>query len=161
MADAVVELAYTEARAALREQESALSNVRNRATGLLAAATVGTSLSATAGLLNTDPDRGRVFPGWAGWILLLAVALIATGALAVLWPAKAWSFGPSPSRLLSLAGTDVDAVRSAATTAMVASIATNDRVLKRRLDAYRVTAVVLMLEIGVLVTTLIFVRGET
>jgi hypothetical protein len=44
---------------------------------------------------------------------------------------------------------------------MVASIATNDRVLKRRLDAYRVTAVVLMLEIGVLVTTLIFVRGGT
>ena len=159
MADAVVELAYTEARAALREQEASLSNVRNRATGLLAAATVATSLSATSGLLNTDPDRGRVFPGWAGWLLLLAVALIAAGVLAVLWPARAWSFGPSPGTLLMQAGKDVDTVRRTAIRAMVASIDTNDRVLRRRLDAYRATAVVLMFEIGVLVTTLIFVRG--
>jgi hypothetical protein len=56
-------LAYEEARAALREQDATLGSVRNRATGLLAAAAVGTSIAASVGLLNTDPGRGHVLAG--------------------------------------------------------------------------------------------------
>src|SRR3954452_3505216 len=62
----VIKLAYEEARAALKEQDATLSNIRNRATGLLAAAAVGTSFAAAVGLLNTDPARGTVLPIWAG-----------------------------------------------------------------------------------------------
>src|SRR4051794_3473473 len=47
----VIKLAYEEARAALKEQDATLSNIRNRATGLLAAAAVGTSFAAAVGLL--------------------------------------------------------------------------------------------------------------
>ena len=51
MANEVIKLAYEEARAALKEQDATLSNIRDRATGLLAAAAVGTSFAASVGLL--------------------------------------------------------------------------------------------------------------
>ena len=52
MANEVIKLAYEEVRAAaLKEQDATLSNIRDRATGLLAAAAVGTSFAASVGLL--------------------------------------------------------------------------------------------------------------
>jgi hypothetical protein len=84
----VIKLAYEEARAALKEQDATLSNIRNRATGLLAAAAVGTSFTATIGLLRTDPAKGVVLPHWAGWTLIALVVLIGSGVMAVLWPSS-------------------------------------------------------------------------
>src|SRR5688500_3313215 len=102
-ADEIVRLAYDEARAALREQDATLANLRNRASALLAAAAVGTSFAATVGLLNVDPKRGDALPLWAGWILLSSVALVGVGVLVVLWPATNWQFGPNAGRLLDSA----------------------------------------------------------
>lgn len=159
MADEVLRLAYDEARTALREQDTTLSNVRNRATGLLAAAVVGTSFSATAGLLNIDPGRGRTFPVWAAWTLLSAIILIAVGVMAVLWPIRTWTFGPSPSALAARSPDGIDAVLRAAIASMAAAIASNGRLLERRVTIYRATVLVLMLEIGLLVVALLF-AGE-
>jgi hypothetical protein len=159
MAGEVIRLAYDEARSALREQDTTLSNVRNRATALLAAAAVGTSFSATAGLLNTDRGRGQVFPEWAAWALLASVILMAIGVMGVLWPVPTWSFGPSPRALLGRATEDVDVVLQAAIEGMALAIASNDRLLKQRVAVYRATVVVLMLEIGLLVVALLFARG--
>jgi hypothetical protein len=159
MVGEVTRLAYDEARAALREQDATLANVRNRATALLAAAAVGTSFSASAGLLNTDPSRGRVFPLWAAWALLVAVVLISMGVIAVIWPVGAWQFGPSPSKLLSKAEDEPDDVLKGATSAMVQAIAANDRLLDQRMTAYRATVVLLMLEISLLVVALLLARG--
>jgi hypothetical protein len=158
VADDVVRLAYDEARAALREQDATLSSVRNRATGLLAAAVVGTSLSASVGLLNLDADRGRPFPEWAGWTLLATVVLISAGVMVVLWPTPTWTFGPSPRRLLDSAGEPIDTVLGAATAAMVTGIAANVRLLDRRVAAYRATVIVLALEISFLVLALLVTR---
>ncbi|GAA3161610.1 hypothetical protein GCM10010531_11610 [Blastococcus jejuensis] len=155
MADEVLKLAYDEARSALREQDTTLSNIRNRATGLLAAAVVGTSFSATAGLLNTDPGRGRTFPEWAAWLLLIVIILIAVGVMAVLWPIRAWTFGPSPSALATRVDDGVDAVLRAAIEGMASAIASNGRLLEQRVAVYRATVLVLMLEIGLLVVALI------
>jgi hypothetical protein len=160
MAGEVIQLAYDEARAALREQDTTLSNVRNRATALLAAAAVGTSFSAAAGLLNADPARGHVFPRWAAWALLLVIALIAIGVMVVLWPVPTWTFGPSPRALLGRATDDVDVVLRAAVEGMALAIASNDRVLKQRVVAYRATVLVLVLEIGLLVVTLLVTGGR-
>jgi len=55
MANEVIKLAYDEARAALKEPDATLSNIRNRPTGLLAAAAVGTSFDASVGLLCSTP----------------------------------------------------------------------------------------------------------
>jgi hypothetical protein len=159
MADEVVRLAYDEARAALREQDATLGNVRNRATALLAAAAVGTSVAATVGLLNTDPNRGQVFPAWAGWVLLLLVAAVGAGVMAVLWPAPKWQFGPNPRRLLDAAGADTDGVLRAATDAMIAALASNDRQLRQRMNAYRGAVLVLTAQVTVLILIMILARG--
>ncbi len=84
----VVKLAFEEARAALKEQDATLGNLRNRATGLLAAVSVGTSFAASVGFLNTDPTKGAVFPQRAGWTLLPLTLLIGGGVMTILWPAK-------------------------------------------------------------------------
>ncbi|MGY1692026.1 hypothetical protein [Geodermatophilus sp. SYSU D01105] len=159
MAHEVIRLAYDEARAALREQDLTLANVRNRATALLAAAAVGTSFAATVGLLNVDPGRGAVFPHWAGWMLLSSVALVGAGVMVVLWPAPDWMFGPNAGKLLNSAGADADAVLRAATQAMLAAVASNDRHLRQRMTAYRVTVVVLLGQVALLVLIMILARG--
>ncbi len=159
MADEVLQLAYDEARAALREQDTTLSNVRNRATGLLAAAVVGTSFSATAGLLNINPQRGRTFPEWAAWALLIVIILVAVGVMAVLWPIRAWAFGPSSSALVARAPDGMDKVLRAAIEGMASAVASNSRLLEQRMAIYRATVLVLMLEIGLLVVALLL-AGE-
>jgi hypothetical protein len=53
MPDEALTLAYDSTINALREQDSTLSNLRNRATGLLAAAAVGTSFTTAFGLAGT------------------------------------------------------------------------------------------------------------
>jgi hypothetical protein len=159
MADDLTRLAYDEARAALREQDATLANVRNRATALLAAAAVATSFSTTVGLLNIDPSRGNVFPSWAGWVLLCSVTLIGVGVMVVLWPAPDWSFGPSAPKLLDSVGAETDVVMQAATRAMIAGMASNDRRLKQRMTAYRATVVVLMAQLVLLAVLMILSRG--
>lgn len=158
MAEEIIRLAYDEARAALREQDATLANVRNRATGLLAAAAVGTSFAASVGLLNTDPGRGATFPGWAGWTLFALVTVIGVGVLVVLWPVARWGYGPQPATLLGHASADADATLRQATEAMIVAIASNDRLLTRRMTTYRITAGVLMVEILTLIAALL-IRG--
>ena len=130
-----------------------------RATGLLAAAAVGTTFAATVGLLNVDPARDRVFPSCAAWQLLSAVLLVGAGVMFVLWPAPKWMFGPNAIKLLDRVGTDRDVGPQAATHAMLAALVSNDRVLRRRMTAYRATVVVLMTQVALLVLAMIVVRG--
>ena len=152
-------MAYDEARAALREQGDTLTNVRNRATGVLAAAAVATSFSATAGLLNTDRGSGDVFPAWGAWLLLAILVIIAVGVMVVLWPAKSWVYGPQPSQLLSKADHELDDVLTIATRAMVVALTSNASILGRRVTAYRLTASAVLIEVTLLVLILIVVRG--
>jgi hypothetical protein len=159
MADEVIRLAYDEARAALREQDASLSNLRNRATALLAATAVGASFASSIGLLNADPKRGPVFPAWAGWTLLLLVLLVGAGVMTVLWPAQNWGYGPSPKKILSGANAQADQVLEAATEAMIVALASNDRVLRHRVNVYRVTVAVLMIQVALFVVIMILGRG--
>jgi hypothetical protein len=96
--DEVIKLAYEEACTALRAQDATLDKVRNRTTGLLAAA-----------------------------------------------------------RLLEAAGEDIDLVRRVTTQAMIAALASNDRVLGRQMAVYRLV-VGLTLVLVVLFVALILSR---
>ena len=154
----VVRLAYDEARVGLNEQDDTLANVRNRATGLLAAATVGTSFSATAGLLNNDPTHGKVFPVWGAWLLLAVLLAIAAGVMIVLWPTNDWVFGPDPGKLLDSANLELDDVLTRATQAMIVYRRRNAEILNRRFTAYRLAASALVIEVGLLVVVLLIAR---
>ena len=158
MANEVVKLAFEEARAALREQDATLNSLRNRATGLLATASVGTSFAASVGFINTDPGKGPVFPQWAGWTLLPLTLLIGVGVMAILWPANAWSFGPTAKMILDAADDDIDDVHRIATMAMVQAAGSNDAAIRIRMQAYQAAVVVLLLELVVLVLALVIGR---
>jgi hypothetical protein len=151
----VVKLAFEEARAALKEQDMTLGNLRNRATGLLAAASVGTSFAASVGFLNTDPAKGAVFPQWAGWTLLPLTVLIGGGVMVVLWPARGWSYGPTAKVILEASDQGIEDVRRIATTAMIRAVELNDRVIHGRVRAYQGTVIVILVEILVLVCALV------
>lgn len=155
MANEVTKLAYEEARAALREQDASLSNVRNRATAVLSAAAVGTTFATAVGLLNTDAKKGPVFPSWAAWGLLAAIVVIAASVLIALWPTPKWSFGPNATKILASSDSSADEVLNVATIAMVAAATSNNHIINRCFWAYRVSAIVLMTEIGFLVIALI------
>src|SRR5215208_3361777 len=84
--DKNLELAYDAALQALSQQDVSLGNLRNRATGLLSAAALVTSFAAGLGLLNTDPEKGEVFPVWAGVTLLCILIVIGALTMKILWP---------------------------------------------------------------------------
>jgi hypothetical protein len=157
--DEVIKLAYEEACTALRAQDATLDKVRNRTTGLLAATAIGTSIASAAavGLVDNDPGRGQAMPGWAAWSLLLLAAVFGAGVVVVLWPAPRWLFGLGPARLLEAAGEDIDLVRRVTTQAMIAALASNDRVLARQMAVYRLV-VGLTLVLVVLFVALILSR---
>lgn len=158
MPDEVLSLAYDSALNALREQDGTISNLRNRATGLLVAAAISTSFATALGLLNIDPSRGPVFPPWAGWTLVILVLLIGISVMVVLWPASRWSFGPDPAKLLASSGNDIDEVRQTATEALIHGITSNNRAISIRVLAYRISAGMLLTESIVLVLALLTSR---
>lgn len=158
MPNEILTLAFDEARAALKEQDATLNGLRNRATGLLAAASVGTSFAASIGFLNADPGKGPAFPVWAGWSLLPLTVLIGAAVMAILWPTKDWSFGLTPQRILDAIDEDPDAVRRTATMAMIRAAEGNQKVIQFRMRAYRGAVAVLLLETAVLVLALVIGR---
>jgi hypothetical protein len=160
MPDEVIKLAADVARETLKQQDATLASVRNRATGLLAAATVGTSFAAAAGFMNTDPAKGQVLPLWSAWALLALVLLIGACVMYVLWPVPHWTYGPSSARILQAAddGNDLDDVLRKATVGMNKAIGSQMDPIRQRVAAYRVGVVILLIETAVLLITLLVGR---
>lgn len=157
MPNEVIELAYEEARAALREQDATLGGLRNRATGLLAATSVGVSFAAAVGFINTDPTKGSTFPAWAAWTLLPLILLAGGAVMAITWPGG-WAFGPSAESILAAATYGIDEVRTATTTTMLASIAANEISLRWRMRLYQAAVLLLLIEAAALILTLVIGR---
>ncbi|MCA1709717.1 MAG: hypothetical protein LC808_43155, partial [Actinobacteria bacterium] len=150
------ELAYDAGIAALSQQDGTLGNLRNRASGLLSAAVIVTSVSAGLGLTTTDPAKGpRLSHGAA--VALLSI-LLAIGALmmSILWPVKHWGFGPDVRVILSEMdeGQDIDRIRRYIAGEMVLARGRNDKTLRRLQRTYQCSAVLLVVEVLVLVVAL-------
>ncbi|HZC70119.1 MAG TPA: hypothetical protein VE442_05460 [Jatrophihabitans sp.] len=154
----MLKLAFDEARAALADERDRLASVRNRATGLLAAAAVGTSFATTAGLLNADSSHGNVFPAWGAWLLLGVLSLITYGVLVVLWPTRTWDYGLLPEKLLENAERELDDVLRVGTRALIRASSNDRRIVDGRVAAYRLAASALMIEVALLVLVLIIAR---
>ncbi len=150
MANEILKLAYQAAGETLAQQDSTLGNLRTRATGLLAAAAVGTSFATGVGLYKAEPGPSTL-PSWAGWVLLGLTIVIGVSVMIALWPATDWNFGANPAALLANSGQDVDVVHAAATTAMVAAAASNETFLNQRFLAYRIGVLTLILQAVTLV----------
>lgn len=85
-------VAYHEAEKALAHQDASLGNLRDRATNLLATATVLTTLAPALGLIAATPADGNVLPRWLSIVVVLVVVGIGGCAVMVLIPRSGWYF---------------------------------------------------------------------
>src|ERR1700722_3746323 len=84
--DERLQIAYDAGAKFLAQQDTTVSNLRNRTTALLSSAAVATSFAAGLGLINTDPTKGAVFPHWAAYAMLGLLIGIGSLSLFILWP---------------------------------------------------------------------------
>lgn len=158
MADVVpaaYELAYVEARRALDDQEAVVNELRSRSGVLIAAAAVTTSFFGGAAMADT-----RL--GASGWIAVVAFVVLGGAVLAILWTQHDWSFTidaqdyiatylePPDAEPLDLPGIHRDLALH-----MAASFKANRRQLRVLLAAFRVAAVLLVVEVVAWVVALI------
>jgi hypothetical protein len=87
------ELAYDEARRALDEQESAVTELRNRSGQLIAAAALTTSFFGGEVVHHSF--------GVIAWIAVGIFVALSLAVLAVLWPRHDWEFNLSPAQLIA------------------------------------------------------------
>lgn len=144
------ELAYREAVRALEHQRATLAELRNRASVLLAAASIATSL------LGGSPNGARA----AAWLAAACFAMLSACVLVVVWPHGDGSFDADPQALLAthLATGAPDAI--ALSSDLIAHIATHGRTNGRRLarmtKAFRIGACLLAIQ---MVLTLVAVTA--
>jgi hypothetical protein len=155
----IMEVAYAAAVKAVEIQDGTLSNIRNRATGLLSAVTVGTTFGAALGLFSTNRMTGEELPAWAQWTLLVLLVGVGGLCLGVMWPAT-MAFGVDARLVLQRAEQDNDIliVRRYVIDELVGGHGRNRVVLKRKFFLYRLAVFVLVCETAVLLLALI-VRG--
>jgi hypothetical protein len=151
--DSGLELAYSAACEILKIQDQTLANVRSRATQVLSTAALLTSIAAGVGLINLDPKNGATLSSAGAWSILVVMLLVGVLVIYVQWPARGWSFGPSPVKIMERRKTTpgVDDLREYVVDALIKGIDSNDRVLRRRQQAFRWSAGGLLLEVVALV----------
>lgn len=152
--DPVLQLAFDSAKQRLTQQDATLAALRNRATGLLAASSVGTSVAAAVGLLNLDPARGRVYPIWSGWVMVALVLAIGICVIIVIWPAQKWAFGVEPGRVMKDLGKPVDQVYQNVTKALTHVAKGNAASVKLRQRVFEAGAVLLVLQTAMIALSL-------
>jgi hypothetical protein len=147
--DDMFELAFSEAKRAIEFQDSTLSNLRGRASALLSTATLVASLSSGLGLINTDPDKGNVFPLWLALLVVLATICIGTCATYILFPTKNWVFTNNAKQLVELfeqPGADLPWAHKNLALSMRGHEESNRTKLDKRFTAYRIGVAFLVLE---------------
>ena len=148
------ELAYDAAVKSLSQQDSTLGNLRSRATGLLSAATVATSLGAGLGLYSNKASDATAYPAWAAGALILLVIALGGTCVAVLWPVR-MCFGADAEKIKAkiAEGVPVDDVRSYVVDELLAGRAANSAALRKKFGLFRIAAGLLTAE------TVVFVAG--
>lgn len=152
--DTLYELAYNAAIEILKQQDATLSNMRNRASGLLATAALAASFSASVGLLGGGSAHSRSIAHQYGWVLLATVILIGVVSSIVLWPTQKWGYGPDPVRLLEAIEKDNligGQLYRKFTCLLMDAYARNARKLLYRVRCYQVGILLLVVEVGTMI----------
>jgi hypothetical protein len=158
--DTAISLAYDAGVSALRQQDTTLSNLRNRATGLFSTAALVTSFGGGLGLVNANlADGGAEFPAWAA--LALLIILIVIGVLFVLlqWPLKKWSYGPHPRLILDKAteSTDIQRIKRELAVDLGQTMEENARRIRLRSRFLQASGVLLVAEVVIFVVGMVSV----
>ena len=158
VANEVLRLAYETGVATLAEQDGTLGNLRSRATGLLAATSLGTTVAAGVGLYKAEPGT-ETLPTWAGWLLLIETLLIGSFVVYVCSPVDDWKYGLDASAVLGLEALGVDRLddfyRGAASELAKAATA-NQISLRRRFVVYRWSLIGLIVQAATVIVAVTF-----
>ena len=149
-------LAYDAGVRILDAQDNTLGNIRTRSAAVLSVGAAVTTLAAAVGLLNVDPTKGRVLPVGAAWTALGVTVMLAALSMYILWPVKAWNYGPDPGAMAVEIGRgrgEAD-LQQFVTTSMVGGIGSNRKAIKWRMYALEASIVLLAALVVVLVTAL-------
>jgi hypothetical protein len=122
--DDAYELAYREAVRALDHQYAAVSELRGRASMLLAAASITLSLPGGEALDRAEP---------LGWLALGSFVLLGLCMLAIIWPRSEWGFDIDPHDLLARHLARDDRTTTALTWDLIVRLARTRRANARRL----------------------------
>jgi hypothetical protein len=156
--DTLYELAYSAAVDILKLQDATLSNLRNRASGLLATAVLAASFSTSVGLLSAGSAENNTIAHQYGWVLLATVILIGIMSSIVAWPVRRWGHGPDPARLLKAVekeGLLAGQLYREFTVLLVQAGARNARALAYRVRCYQAGILLLVVEVGTLIFAII------
>jgi hypothetical protein len=155
--DTAISLAYDAGLSALRQQDTTLSNLRNRATGLFSTAALVTSFGGGLGLINANMADGAEFPAWA--VLALLIILIVIGVLFVLlqWPLKKWSYGPHPRLILDKAteSTDIQRIKRELAVDLGQTMEQNANRIRLRSRFLQASVVLLVAEVVIFVVGMV------
>ena len=155
-------LAFNEAQRALDHQSETLGNLRDRSAALLSTATLLSGFASGLGLINTDPDKGNVFPAWLALVVVALILAIGLCALLVLVPTPGWVFTNNAAILLGNiernADRDINWVHTMLAKDMRRHEESNQVKLDRRFLYYRVGVGLLLAQTLTLVCGLTFLR---
>ncbi|MFF4701254.1 hypothetical protein [Streptomyces chattanoogensis] len=149
-------LGYEMAKSLLASQDRTVTNLRTRASGILATAALVVTFSTSIGLLRNDPQKNLLFPRWAAWTLLAVIVVQGFFVMAVLWPVT-FSFGHSVINMVdprqSQAAERPISLRLVG--AMMDDIQANSAHIGRMAKALRLAMILLLAEVSVIVIALI------
>ncbi|MER7832145.1 hypothetical protein [Streptomyces sp. NPDC095602] len=149
-------LGYEMAKSLLASQDRTVTNLRTRASGILATAALIVTFSTSIGLLRSDAQKNLLFPTWAAWTLLGIIVLQGICVMSVLWPVS-FSFGHSVIDM-------VDPRQSRAAEApinlwlveqLINDLKENRSQIDRMAKALRAAMVLLLVEVVIIVIALI------
>lgn len=150
-------LAFEEAKRAIAQQDAALGNLRQRAAGLLTAATALATFAAGLGLFGTDPTKDTVLAEWVSLALVALVVAIGGCMIFVLVPAHGWVFSNNAAAIVTgyieAAPTPatIDDIHRQLAIDMTGDYAENTTMLTHRYRAYQFAAALLLAQTGLLV----------
>jgi hypothetical protein len=134
------QMAYDAAANELSKQDNTLTNLRNRANGILSIAALITSFASGLGFL-----KNKAIPSWLTIIVLCIMIAIGALVMFILWPIE-WYFCPDPRKILVEPGADDDAVRESLAKGMISGSEVNRGKLAHRAFCYQGAIVLLLAE---------------
>jgi hypothetical protein len=149
------ELAYSEAKRALEDQERAVGELRSRAGTLIAAAAITTSFFGGQVLADHKVNL-------AGWIAIACFIGLGLAVLTILWPRRDWEFSIQPATFVATylepedgEPLEVRLIHRDLALHMGASAAANRDQFGRLTTAFRIAAALLSAEVIAWVVVLI------
>ena len=149
-------LAFDEAKAAIALQDSALANLRNMRSGLLATATVVSTFAGALGLIGSDPTKGNVLDKPLAVVLVVIVVGIGMCSTLILAPSRGWVFSLDAQTLVTgwieaTVPASIDDMHKGLAIYLRSHELANRGKLERRFTVYRIALALLMIETVLLI----------